>query len=320
MADTNKKINFTMKVYDENLGYYVPVYVAPEATDNILGDVKLSDSTSSDSDVSNSVAATPKAVKTVQANVDTKLSMTDTGSQTVAGEVTFSGGIVGNLIGTAEYAEKLSNTVSFQTSDSVVLRDEKEKIVTSNIVASNLCDGSITIPLSKIYADNILWDKPTSSEENASTEPFVIPLASIPQGALERIVRYENLDEASSVYNSAAKGEKPFQTGDTIQLINKEDGTAGSMYVVISEPKDGEDITESSYTPYYAGTALSANTADRLSTDSAGSETQPVYFNEGIPKACSKRLDTSLSNIVIATEENFNSEKDKSNILIWIQP
>ena len=95
--DESMKLNFVAKVYDPVAKDYRPVYIAPDATDKVRGDVYLSDAVDSDSDAATGVvAASPKAVKTVQDNANNKLDKITKTAQTVASEVTFSGTVTGS--------------------------------------------------------------------------------------------------------------------------------------------------------------------------------------------------------------------------------
>lgn len=62
--DESMKSNFVAKVWDKKAKEYKPIYTAPDATDEVRGDVYLSDDIDSADDAKKSVtAATPKAVK-----------------------------------------------------------------------------------------------------------------------------------------------------------------------------------------------------------------------------------------------------------------
>lgn len=79
----NKKLNFIPKVWDSkhenedgSNGAYVPIYIAPDATNSVQGDVFLSDSVNGTQDAENGMtAATPKAVAQVASSAK---SYTDT--------------------------------------------------------------------------------------------------------------------------------------------------------------------------------------------------------------------------------------------------
>ena len=128
--DATRKLNFVAKVWDAKYdngdgsqGAYRPLYIAPEATDQVLGDVYLSDAIDSSDNASTGVtAATPYAVKQVSDKLPSKLDKIDSEKQTVASDVDFSGTIfaqngmsvgensyfTGNLRGNADTASKLT--------------------------------------------------------------------------------------------------------------------------------------------------------------------------------------------------------------------
>ena len=65
----DKRLNFTLKIWDAQANAYRPVYIAPDGTDTVQGDVKLSDATNSTLNAASGMtAATPAAVKAVQDN------------------------------------------------------------------------------------------------------------------------------------------------------------------------------------------------------------------------------------------------------------
>lgn len=111
----DKRLGFVAKVRDKT-GVFKPIYIAPDATDSVQGDVKLSDATNSTLGAANGMtAATPAAVKAVQDNANNKLDKTTGSDQTVASAVTFNNGItvpsgkffIGSLQGNADTATTL---------------------------------------------------------------------------------------------------------------------------------------------------------------------------------------------------------------------
>ena len=93
----DKKLNFVAKVYDPAAKEFKPIYIAPDATDKVQGDVKLSDATDSTLNAAEGMtAATPAAVKEVQDNANKKLDKETTSAQTVKSAVTFSGLVTGS--------------------------------------------------------------------------------------------------------------------------------------------------------------------------------------------------------------------------------
>lgn len=255
----DKKVNGILKVYDPVAKAYRPSYIAPDATATVQGDVLLSDSVASTDDAATGItAATPKAVKEVNDNANTKLSMTATTEQTVAGPVVFGdsltiegestfnekvtfdkgisipGGVTleGNVTGNADTATKLKTAVNINT---------KSGAQTASTQVS--FDGSkdITLPLGDI---------------DASAIKGVLSLDNIPQSAIERVVNYESLDAAFNDYLAAADDNKPFQSGDTIRIPDAEGDTA-EMYAIVGDP-----AVKNNYVKYAASIASEALEAD----------------------------------------------------------
>lgn len=64
--DKAMRINFVAKVWDEDAEDYRPIYVAPDATDTVRGDVYLSDEYENEEEGSAATgvtAATPAAIR-----------------------------------------------------------------------------------------------------------------------------------------------------------------------------------------------------------------------------------------------------------------
>lgn len=232
--DSTMKNNFVAKVYDPTLKTYRPIYVAPDATDNKRGEVWLSDATDgTDSAATGVVAATPKAVKTVNDNANNKLDKATASAQSVkspttfAGKVTgnggFAGNLTGNVTGNADTATKLKTARSIS-----VKGGNNGGTGSANFDGS----GNISITIPSIDAASITG---------------VLPLNTIPQGALERLVHVAN--KAARFKLTTAQ----VQTGDSVI----QDDT-GVMYVVVDDTKLNVDA---GYQEYKAGTALNANHA-----------------------------------------------------------
>lgn len=232
--DSTMKNNFVAKVYDPTLKTYRPIYVAPDATDNKRGEVWLSDATNgTDSASTGVVAATPKAVKTVNDNANNKLDKTIDTAQSVKspttfdGKVTgnggFAGNLTGNVIGNADTATKLKTARSIS-----VKGGNNGGTGSANFDGS----GNISITIPSIDAASI-----------SGTLPFEV----IPQGAFERLKR---------VTDKAARFRLTItdvQNGDSV-LQND----TGIMYVVVDDTKLNSDA---GYQEYKAGTALNASHA-----------------------------------------------------------
>ena len=102
----DKKLHFIPKVFDDVREEWVPFYIAPDATDTVQGDTRLSDSVSSTLDAATGMtAASPKAVKTVQDNANNKVDKTTTADQSIksnlssSGRITATAGFNGDLTG-----------------------------------------------------------------------------------------------------------------------------------------------------------------------------------------------------------------------------
>lgn len=232
--DSTMKNNFVAKVYDPTLKTYRPIYVAPDATDNKRGEVWLSDATNAtDSAATGVVAATPKAVKAVNDNANNKLDKTTTNAQSVkspttfAGRVTgnggFTGNLTGNVTGNADTATKLKTARSIS-----VKGGNNGGTGSANFDGS----GNISITIPSIDAASVTG---------------VLPLSTIPQGALERLVHVANKTARFQLTNQRV------QTGDSVI----QDDT-GIMYIVVDDTKLNSDA---GYQEYKAGTALNASHA-----------------------------------------------------------
>lgn len=246
----DKKLNFVAKVYDPAAKEFKPIYIAPDATDKVQGDVKLSDATDSTLNAAEGMtAATPAAVKEVQDNANKKLDKETTSAQTVKSAVTFSGlvtgsagfkgNLTGNITGNADTASQLKNPTTIAV---------KSGSSTAGSATFTGAGGTVTITIPKI---------------DGTTVEGIIPLASIPQGALDRVVSYTSIADAVSKWTSAS-GAKPFDIGDTIRVTGV---TPNVMYAVTADPSK-----TASYVEYAAGTATEAihadeaDTADKLTT------------------------------------------------------
>ena len=245
--DSTMKNNFVAKVYDPTLKTYRPIYVAPDATNNKRGEVWLSDATNAtDSAATGVVAATPKAVKAVNDNANNKLDKTTANAQSVtspttfAGRVTgnggFTGNLTGNVTGNADTATKLKTARSIS-----VKGGNNGGTGSANFDGS----GNISITIPSIDAASVTG---------------VLPLNTIPHGALERLVHVANKTARFQLTNTQV------QTGDSVI----QDDT-GVMYIVVDDTRLNSDA---GYQEYKAGTALeathSANADNATNATTAG--------------------------------------------------
>lgn len=245
----DKKLNFVAKVYDPIAKEFKPIYIAPDATDKVQGDVKLSDATNSTLNAATGMtAATPAAVKAANDNANNKLDKTTSTAQTVKSAVTFSGLVTGS----AGFKGNLTGNVTGNADTASQLKTPRTISVKSGNSAAGSATfsgaGNVTITIPKI---------------DGTTVEGIIPLASIPQGALDRVVSYASISAAVSAWTGAS-GTKPFDIGDTIRVTGV---TPNVMYAVTADPSK-----TASYVEYAAGTATNAihadeaDTADKLTT------------------------------------------------------
>lgn len=241
-----RKLNFMPRVYDEKAtddptyGKYRPLYIAPEATDEVLGDVYLSDAVNSTANAESGVeAATPLAVKTAYDEAKKKLDKTEGGTvsgavtftQQVTGSAGFKGNLTGNVTGNADTATTLKTA-----------RTIGVKAGAGGTAGTATFNGGANI---EITIPNIDATKLTG----------IVPISNLPQAALERVVH---------VTNQAARFQlttEKVQLGDTVI----QDDT-GVMYIVVNESKLNNAEGYEEYAAATATNALHADEADVLST------------------------------------------------------
>lgn len=250
--DATRKLNFIPKVWDAKAndgdGAYRPIYIAPEATSTVLGDVYLSDATNSTDDAAKGVtAATPKAVKTVNDNANNKLDKTTSTAQTVKSAVTFSGAVTGSAGMTVPDGQYFTGDLRGNADTASQLSPGR------NITVKGTGTGAETVKFTGASDITI-----TLGDVAASKITGVLDISNIPQGALERVVSYASISAAVSAWTSAAEGSKPFDIGDTVRVTGV---TPNVMYAVIADPSK-----TASYVEYAAGTASEALHADSADT------------------------------------------------------
>ena len=232
--DSTMKNNFVAKVYDPTLKTYRPIYVAPDATNNKRGEVWLSDATNAtDNAATGVVAATPKAVKAVNDNANNKLDKTTATAQSVKSPTTFEGKVTGN----GGFAGNLTGNVTGNADTATKLKAARSISVkggNNGGTGSANFDGSGNISI-------------TIPSIDAASVTGVLPLNTIPQGALERLIHVANKTARFQLTNTQV------QTGDSVI----QDDT-GIMYIVVDDSKLNSDA---GYQEYKAGTALNASHA-----------------------------------------------------------
>ena len=253
----DKRLNFTFKIWDAQANAYRPVYIAPDGTDTVQGDVKLSDATNSTLNAASGMtAATPAAVKAVQDNANNKLDKTTGTTQTVASAVTFNNAITaqrgvavpdgqfftGNLSGNATTATTL------QTARQISVKIGNGVAGTANFNGG--ANAAIVIP----------------QVDASVVTTGTLPLSVLPQGALERLVKVAD-EEARFALTT-----DDVQLGDSVLQIDTD-----TMYIVINTAQLNNNA---GYEEYAAGTAVLAETAEKVQhqlTVQKNGETQFVY-------------------------------------------
>ena len=237
----DKKLNFTLKIWDATAGAYRPVYIAPDATNKVRGDVTLSDATDSNLGAADGItAATPKAVKSVQDNANNKLDKTSSADQTVASKVTFKNSVVAEKgvsvpTGNFFFGDLQGNSTTASTLQTQ--RKISVKVGNATAGAANFnggADAVITVP----------------QVDASVVSTGTLPLSVLPQGALERLVKVN--DKAARL----ALTTDQVQLGDSVLQTD-----TNTMYIVVDIDKlDSED----GYQEYAAGTAVLAETAEKV--------------------------------------------------------
>lgn len=292
-----KLLNFVMKIFDPVSKSYKPCYIAPDATDEIQGDVLLSDAVNSELDAAEGMtAATPKAVKTVQDNANNKLDKISTNAQSVKSSVTFENkvtgdsGFVGDLEGNATSSDSLSTP-----------RIIAVKAGIGGTEGSAQFDGKSNINI-------------TIPDIDATKLTGIIPIANMPQGALERLIHVP--DENARF----ALTEDDIQLGDSVLQDDE-----GVIYIVV-DINNLDNVN--GYQEYKASTALhaleadhalKADVSDKLTTDTIGAENKPIFLNGGVATASSSNIGSSVKALYMKNGELTELENEL-NVNIPVPP
>ena len=253
----DKRLNFTLKIWDAQANAYRPVYIAPDGTDTVQGDVKLSDATNSTLNAASGMtAATPAAVKAVQDNANNKLDKTTGTTQTVASAVTFNNAITAQRGVTVPDGQFFTGNLSGNATTATTLQTARQisvKIGNATAGTANFNGGAnaaITIP----------------QVDASVVTTGTLPLSVLPQGALERLVKVAD-EEARFALTT-----EDVQLGDSVLQIDTD-----TMYIVIDTAQLNNDA---GYEEYAAGTAVLAETAEKVQhqlTVQKNGATQFVY-------------------------------------------
>lgn len=149
----NKQLNFTLKVWDAAAGAYRPVYIAPDATDKVQGDVKLSDATNSTANAASGMtAATPAAVKAVADAAGNKLDKLTSADQTVASKVTFNNSVIGNKGITVPSGQFFTGNLSGNATTATTLRTARTIALTGRVTGSASFNGGANASIATAIA------------------------------------------------------------------------------------------------------------------------------------------------------------------------
>lgn len=292
--DATKLLNFVAKVYDPKARAWKPVYELPDATNQVHGGVYLSDAVNETSDAATGVvAATPKAVKTANDNANNKLDKTTGATQNVASAVTFAGKVTGS----AGFQGNLTGNVTGNASSATKLQTARNISVKAG---ANGTEGTASFD----GTGNVSIVIPTV---DATAVTGVLPLASIPAAATERII---------TVANQAARfalTANQVQLGDTVYQTDTK-----IMYMVIDQTKLDQ---AAGYQEYQAGTAaklgaatvggtakgmyLNAGVATPMSA-TVGAANRPVYMNGGTITVGSYELNKSVPANALFTDTTYS--------------
>ena len=237
----DKRLNFTFKIWDATANAYRPVYIAPDGTDTVQGDVKLSDATNSTLNAASGMtAATPAAVKAVQDNANNKLDKTTGTTQTVASAVTFNNAITAQRGVTVPDGQFFTGNLSGNATTATTLQTARQisvKIGNGTAGTANFNGGAnAAIVIPQVDASVVTTG--------------TLPLSVLPQGALERLFKVadENARFALTTEN--------VQLGDSVLQMDTD-----TMYIVIDTAQLNN---EAGYEEYAAGTAVLAETAEKV--------------------------------------------------------
>lgn len=253
----DKRLNFTLKIWDAQANAYRPVYIAPDGTDTVQGDVKLSDATDSALNAASGMtAATPAAVKAVQDNANNKLDKTTGTTQTVASAVTFNNAITAQRGVTVPSGQFFTGNLSGNATTSTTLQTARQisvKIGNGTAGTANFNGGAnAAIVIPQVDASVVTTG--------------TLPLSVLPQGALERLVKVAD-EEARFALTT-----DDVQLGDSVLQMDTD-----TMYIVIDTAQLNNDA---GYEEYAAGTAVLAETAEKVQhqlTVQKNGATQFVY-------------------------------------------
>ena len=138
----DKRLNFTPKVWDSVAGAYRPFYIAPDGTDTVQGDVKLSDATDSTLNAATGMtAATPAAVNAVRQSIANKLDKVTGADQSVASKVTFNNTVVLNKGATVATGQVITGNLQGNATTASTLQTSRTISLTGRVTGSANFNG-----------------------------------------------------------------------------------------------------------------------------------------------------------------------------------
>lgn len=250
MPNGADKLNhFVAKVWDATSKSYRPIYIAPDATDKVQGDVKLSDNVDATLTAATGMtAATPAALKKVQDSMSSKLDKEVTNViQTVKSNVTFDGQVVfskpvnlpagstiegGQISGSVDTAKKLAQ--------------ERQIALGGAVTGSTLFDGSQDVTISSSLSDKAVT--PGKLDRNYSASRTAFGSAAFAEKVEATELKNEDLDSVYikgnivpsgsnngmvSGYLSQKVGSQYFYAGVNNTCKNKPSGVTSFTLMII---------------------------------------------------------------------------------------
>lgn len=224
----DKLLNFTLKVWDDTAKAYRPVYIAPDATNAVQGDVKLSDAVNSTLDAASGMtAATPKAVKTVQDSANNKLDKTTGSDQTVASKVTFSNSIIVNKGVTVPTGQFFTGNLNGNATTATTLQTSRKIALTGRVTGSANFNGGADASIATTIAAGSITG--TDLADNSITSAKIVDgtIASADVG-----FNYAGSSSKGGAATSAAKlatARTITLTGDMTGSVNFDGSTNVSL-------------------------------------------------------------------------------------------
>lgn len=212
----DKQLNFTLKVWDAAAGAYRPVYIAPDATDKVQGDVKLSDATNSTANAASGMtAATPAAVKAVADIAGNKLDKITSADQTVASKVTFNNSVIGNKGITVPSGQFFTGNLNGNATTATTLQTARTIALTGRVTGSASFNGGANASIATAIAEGSI--KTADIADNAITS------AKIADGAVTSAKIADGTIAAGDVgFNYAGSLSKGGEATKALKVISFE--------------------------------------------------------------------------------------------------